>query len=229
MRLKRRIGKTHGDARDPQHDFCQFLPAGFKFARISLLVGCARQGRPNVACGCFERLHHPLSPCEIALQECRADLFGRANLVFNEALELLKEELGIAEEPDAVIRARKYNFLSWVPKFRYESLAPKCDFLIWVPKTISWPAAGPWWIYRFFAAPAEGIGRNGLRIEDRPALLLLAGSSRRSGCVPAELSSAEAKGGFPVSVPLGVYRAGNGKRPFELVASGVPHDYALVE
>ena len=31
---------------------------------------------------------------------------------------------------------------------------------------------------------------------------------------------------FPVSVSLGVYRAGNGKRQFELIASGVPHDFA---
>ena len=32
---------------------------------------------------------------------------------------------------------------------------------------------------------------------------------------------------FPVSVSLGVYRAGNGKRQFELIASGVPHDFSL--
>ncbi len=40
-------------------------------------------------------------------------------------------------------------------------------------------------------------------------------------------SFAGAKGVFPVSVPLGVYRAGNGKRQFELVASGVPHNFTL--
>ena len=32
---------------------------------------------------------------------------------------------------------------------------------------------------------------------------------------------------FPVSVSLGVYRAGNGKRQFELITSGVPHDFSL--
>src|SRR5208283_5337150 len=30
---------------------------------------------------------------------------------------------------------------------------------------------------------------------------------------------------FPVSVSLRVYRAGNGKRQFELIASGVPNDF----
>ena len=50
------------------------------------------------------------------------------------------------------------------------------------------------------------------------------------------LSSAEAKGlrllvqigsgPFPVSVSFRVYRAGNGKREFELVASGITNDFA---
>ena len=40
------------------------------------------------------------------------------------------------------------------------------------------------------------------------------------------LSSAGAKGVFPVSVSLGVYRAGNGKRGFELIARGVAHDFS---
>ena len=50
------------------------------------------------------------------------------------------------------------------------------------------------------------------------------------------LSSAEAKelrllvqigsGPFPVSVSFRVYRAGNGKREFELVASGIANDFA---
>jgi len=52
---------------------------------------------------------------------------------------------------------------------------------------------------------------------------------RRSGCVPAEpYPPLEQNECFPVSVSLGVYRAGNGKRQFELIASGVPHDFALV-
>src|SRR6266581_419826 len=41
-------------------------------------------------------------------------------------------------------------------------------------------------IFLFFSAPAEGVGPGGLPGEDRPALLLFACSSRRSGCVPAE-------------------------------------------
>src|SRR6266568_5827930 len=41
-------------------------------------------------------------------------------------------------------------------------------------------------IFRFFPAPAEGVGPGGLRGEDRPALLLSAGSSRRSGCFHSE-------------------------------------------
>ena len=38
----------------------------------------------------FERLHHPLSPSQIALQESLADLFGCASLLFNEVLERLQ-------------------------------------------------------------------------------------------------------------------------------------------
>jgi hypothetical protein len=40
------------------------------------------------------------------------------------------------------------------------------------------------------------------------------------------LSSAGAKGGFPVSVSLGVYRAGNGQWQFELITTGVTNDLA---
>jgi hypothetical protein len=40
------------------------------------------------------------------------------------------------------------------------------------------------WIFRIFAAPAEGMGRNGLPLEDRPALLLLAGSRSALGLRP---------------------------------------------
>ena len=66
-------------------------------------------------------------------------------------------------------------------------------------------------------------------MEDRAGpLLLFAGSRSALGSLPSvALSSAGAKGGFPVSVALGVYRVGNGKRQFELVASGVPDDFAL--
>jgi hypothetical protein len=41
---------------------------------------------PNVACGCFERLHHPFSPWQIALQESLTDLFGRAAHAVADAL-----------------------------------------------------------------------------------------------------------------------------------------------
>ena len=62
-----------------------------------------------------------------------------------------------------------------------------------------------------------------------PGLLRFARLQSALGSLPSvALSSAGAKGVFPVSVPLGVYRAGNGKRQFELIAPGVPHDFALV-
>src|SRR5664279_4321038 len=41
------------------------------------------------------------------------------------------------------------------------------------------------------------------------------------------LSSAGAKGGFPVSVSQGVYRVGKRKREFELIAFGVVNDFAI--
>ena len=41
------------------------------------------------------------------------------------------------------------------------------------------------WIYRFFPAPAE-VEAGRASPEAHPAVLLSAGSSRRSGCVPAE-------------------------------------------
>jgi hypothetical protein len=59
------------------------------------------------------------------------------------------------------------------------------------------------WIFRLFAAPAEGIGRNGLRLEDRPALPLFTGSSRRSGCVPAEPYPPLEQRCFPFPFPWG--------------------------
>jgi hypothetical protein len=64
----------------------------------------------------------------------------------------------------------------------------------------SW--VGGRWIFRFFSAPAGGWGRNGLREEDRPALLLFAGSSRRSGCVPARTTCTLLKGVYRKSVKL---------------------------
>ena|ERR1700679_1004465 len=80
----------------------------------------------------------------------------------------------------------------------------------------------------FLLLQQMGWGRHGLQIEGRPALLLFAGSRPALGLRPRRaLSSAGAKGVFPVSVTLGVYRAGNGKRQFELIAPGVPHDFSL--
>jgi hypothetical protein len=81
----------------------------------------------------------------------------------------------------------------------------------------------------FLLLQQMGWGQHGPQIEGRPALLLFAGSRPVLGSLPSvALSSAGAKRVFPVSVPLEVYRAGNGKRQFELVASGVPHDFAIV-
>ena len=47
-----------------------------------------------------------------------------------------------------------------------------------------------------------------------------------SSAAPASVSL-DKIGGFPVSVSFGVYRVGNGQREFELVAAGVPDDFAL--
>ena len=101
------------------HNFRQLLPTGLNFAGISLLVGCARQrrrgalccGRPNVACGCFERLHHPLNPCQIALQESLADLFGRVGVLFNEVLKRLEVNLGVGTRArEAVRRSKPFDY-----------------------------------------------------------------------------------------------------------------------
>src|SRR5208337_1595643 len=60
-----------------------------------------------------------------------------------------------------------------------------------------------------------------------PPACCLQGSRSALGSHPCvALSSAGAKGVFPVSVSLGVYRAGNGKRGFELIAGGVAHDFS---
>ena len=50
-----------------------------------------------------------------------------------------------------------------------------------------------------------------------------------AGCSSAEPASVSLDkiGVFPVSVTLGVYRVGNGKRRFKLIASGVPRDFSL--
>ena len=81
-------------------------------------------------------------------------------------------------------------------------------------------------------APAEGSkNRAGLR-RSPPGLCCLQAPDRRSGCVPAEpYPPLEQSAVFPVSVSLGVYRAGNGKRglEFELVAAVVvANEFALV-
>ncbi len=73
--------------------------------------------------------------------------------------------------------------------------------------------------------PQELAGRG---VRPRPASCGSQGSRSALGLRPRRaLSSAGAKGVFPVSVSLGVYRAGNGKRQFELITSGVPHDFSL--
>jgi len=50
-----------------------------------------------------------------------------------------------------------------------------------------------------------------------------------AGCSSAEPASVslDKSRAFPVSVSLGVYRAGNGKWQFELITSAVPHDFAF--
>jgi hypothetical protein len=50
-----------------------------------------------------------------------------------------------------------------------------------------------------------------------------------AGCSSAEPASVSLDKirAFPVSVALRVYRAGKGQREFELVAAGVPDDFAL--
>ena len=78
----------------------------------------------------------------------------------------------------------------------------------------------------FLLLQQMGWGWHVPQIEGRPALLLFAGSRPVLGSLPSvALSSAGAKGVFPVSVPLGVYRAGNGKRQFEMIAFSAPHAF----
>jgi hypothetical protein len=78
------------------------------------------------------------------------------------------------------------------------------------------------WICRFEHAPA-GAKPGGS--EDPPGCLRLARLSPAFEFHPwRDLSSGGANGVFPVSVTLGAYWGGNGKREFELIPSGVAAD-----
>ena len=75
----------------------------------------------------------------------------------------------------------------------------------------------------------DKFGRGGPKTH--PAYLRFAGFRRRSGSIPGEpypalKQSLPVSGGrvFPVSASLGVYRMGKGKRPLELIASGIAGD-----
>ena len=82
-------------------------------------------------------------------------------------------------------------------------------------------------IYRFGLLQQKGGGRTTC-FKGRPALLLCAGSRSALGSHPCvALSSAGAKGAFPVSVSFRVYRGGNGQRQFKLVTPGITNDLAL--
>lgn len=72
--------------------------------------------------------------------------------------------------------------------------------------------------------PQELAGRV---VRPRPASCGSQGSRTALGSLPSvALSSAGAKVLFPVSVTLGGYRVGNGKRHLELIASGVTCDFS---
>ena len=79
------------------------------------------------------------------------------------------------------------------------------------------------WIYRFDLAPA-GVGRADRQTSPGP--LRFARLQSALGLRPRRALSSAGEKVFPVSVSLGVYRVGNGKQ-FELIASGVPHDFSL--
>src|SRR5271157_1484865 len=86
--------------------------------------------------------------------------------------------------------------------------------------------------FAFFLHQQKGWGRTTFKRSPGPSAVGRLQSAL--GLRPRRaLSSAEAKGQwwrgrgvFPVSVSLGVYRAGNGKRGLELVARGVAHDFS---
>ena len=82
------------------------------------------------------------------------------------------------------------------------------------------------WDLSLFNLLRQGVIRAGRYQPARPCRLQGSRSALRSHpCVA--LSSAGAKDVFPVSVSIRVHRAGNGKRQFELIASGVTNDFPL--
>src|ERR1022692_521341 len=82
------------------------------------------------------------------------------------------------------------------------------------------------WDLSLFNLLGQGVNRAGRYQPARPCRLQGSRSALRSHpCVA--LSSAGAKDVFPVSVSSRVHRAGNGKRQFELIASGVTNDFTL--
>ena len=125
--------------------------------------------------------------------------------------------------PNGILRASKVSYggltevikgtaADWGPVQPWGTLSPR-----------------PPGIYRFFSCSSRGVKKNRANLRrSPPGLCCLQGSSRRSSSIPGELSSAGAKGVFPVSVSLGVYRAGKGKREIELVAFGVATEFSLL-
>ena len=82
----------------------------------------------------------------------------------------------------------------------------------------------PWDLSPWTCSRRSLAGRG---LSTSPGLLRLARLQTALGSHPCgALSSAGAKGGFPVSVSRGVSREGNGQRQFELVAARVPHDFS---
>src|SRR5208283_3417183 len=81
------------------------------------------------------------------------------------------------------------------------------------------------WDLSLFHLLQQGEEEVGRAVAGPPACCLQGSRSALGSHPCVALSSAGAKGVFPVSVSLGVYRAGNGKRGFELVASGVTNDF----
>jgi len=90
------------------------------------------------------------------------------------------------------------------------------------------PVPRPPGIYRF-GLLQQGKRRKGGPFPARPPCCSQASRSALGSLPSVALSSAGAKGVFPVSVSLGGHRAGNRKRQFELIAFRVMADFTAVD
>ena len=82
------------------------------------------------------------------------------------------------------------------------------------------------WDLSLYACSSK-VMNEGRAVSGPPPCCSQASSSALGSLPSVALSSAGAKGVFPISVPVGVYRVGNGKRQFELIAFGVTNNLPL--